>query len=163
MRRIAGGMFLLLELSSVSCNDATEGFAVFRADLSGANEVPAVASAAGGSCGFQLEGGLMRYSVEVHGITGVVGSHIHVGAVGANGPIRVVLYPFPGGPNFSSTVTGDVSGVLMEGSFDAADLTGITFEGLVSAMRSGQAYCNVHTAVNRGGEIRGQIREVTLN
>ena len=163
MRQRIAWALLPLGLLALACNDATENATLFRADLSGANEVPAVSSSAGGSCGFQLEGGQIRYSIEVHGITGVVGAHIHLAPAGVNGPIRVVLFPFPGGPTFTSTPTGAVSGVLMSGTFDATHLTGITFDGLVSVMRSGQTYCNVHTVVNRGGEARGQIQEVSLN
>jgi len=161
--RIVSASLLLLGLLPLACNNATKGFVGFRADLSGANEVPAVSSSAAGSCGFQLEGGQLRYSLEVHGITGVVGAHIHLAPAGANGPIRVVLYPFPGGPNFATTATGPVSGVLMSGTFDATHLTGITLDGLVTAMRSGQTYCNVHTSAHPGGEARGQIQEISLD
>jgi len=163
MRHRIAWAVLPLGLLTLSCNDATEGFVGFRADLSGANEVPAVSSSAAGSCGFQLEGSQVRYSLEVHGITGVVGAHIHLAPAGVNGPIRVVLYPFPGGPNFSSTATGAVDGVLMSGTFDATHLTGITLDGLVTAMRSGQTYCNVHTSAHPGGEARGQIQEISLD
>jgi hypothetical protein len=32
------------------------------------------------------------------------------------------------------------------------------FEELIAKMRSGNTYANVHTIVNPGGEVRGQIR-----
>jgi hypothetical protein len=150
-------------LAALGCNDATEGFVGFRADLSGSNEVPAVSTGAAGTCGFQLEGGQVRYSVEAHGITAVIGAHIHVAPAGTNGPVRVVLFPFPGGPVITTSPTGAVSGVLMTGTFDATHLSGITFEGLVSAMRSGQTYCNIHTTAHPGGEVRGQIQEISLD
>jgi hypothetical protein len=36
---------------------------------------------------------------------------------------------------------------------------GITFDSLYSAMKSGGAYVNIHTATNAGGEIRGVINK----
>jgi hypothetical protein len=69
----------------------------------------------------------------------------------------------------STTATG----VLVEGSNGSTAITGtsedITFDSLLSAIRAGNAYVNVHTSDgdpnttpgapgdNPGGEIRGQI------
>ena len=57
--------------------------------------------------------------------------------------------------------TGTVTGVV-----DAADVIGPADQGIeagslseiLRAMRAGAAYVNVHTQVNQGGEIRGQIK-----
>jgi hypothetical protein len=62
----------------------------------------------------------------------------------------VFLYPGP--------TTGTVNGVLVQGSFTAADMRGITFEQLISEMRAGNAYVNFHTTRYPGGEVRGQTR-----
>jgi hypothetical protein len=51
--------------------------------------------------------------------------------------------------------------VLIQGSFTAADVTGITYDQLLTEMRNGNAYANVHTTAFGGGEIRGQIRSIS--
>ena len=40
-------------------------------------------------------------------------------------------------------------------------LTGMTMGDLVHWMRSGEAYVNVHSTTHPGGEIRGQIEQIT--
>ena len=135
-------------MSLTSCNDATEGQTLWRATLSGGNEVPARATAASGSAGFTLDGDRVFYSIEVSQLNATTMAHIHSGAAGVNGPIRVFLY----GP----TPATDFNGRLVEGSFTAADVTGVTFDTLLEQMRTGQAYVNVHTSLYPGGEIRGQ-------
>jgi len=140
---------LSLTLALASCNDATEGQTLWRATLAGSNEVPARATAATGSAGITLDGDRVFFSVEVNQLGAITGSHIHSGAAGTNGPIRVFLY----GP---TPATDTINGRLAEGSFTAADVTGVTYDTLLEQMRTGQAYVNVHTTLYPGGEIRGQ-------
>lgn len=139
---------LSVGVAGMGCNDATKDQTVFQAQLSPANEVPAHATGASGTAGITLEGTTVRYAIEVSGISGITASHIHSGPVGVNGPVRVFLFHGP--------TTGAVAGRLVEGSFTAADVTGISFDQLLSEMRSGNAYVNVHTTVYPAGEIRGQ-------
>ena len=139
---------LSLTLALASCNDATEGQTLWRATLSGANEVPVRATAATGMAGLTLDGDRVFYSIEVSQLDAITMAHIHSGAAGTNGPVRVFLY----GP----TPATDFNGRLAEGSFTAADVTGVTYDTLLEQMRTGQAYVNVHTTLYPGGEIRGQ-------
>jgi len=161
MRRleIAGLILAAAGLSMAGCGDATDGVAIFQADLTGSGEVPSRSTAADGAVGINVEGNTVHYSIETNSITGVVGAHIHSGAAGTNGPIRIALYPRPG-VNFSDSPTGAVNGVLIQGSFTAADVTGISFDAFLAEMRAGTAYANVHTTAFLGGEIRGQLRQV---
>jgi hypothetical protein len=136
--------------------------------LSGAEEVPARDTKARGTATFHLsaDGQSMSYRLNVANIENVVQAHIHIGAAGANGPFIVFLYPF-------SDPAGRVDGVLATGTFTADDfvnlLEGEPMEVLVAAMRTGNAYVNVHTNDGidppntgpgdfPGGEVRGQIR-----
>lgn len=132
----------------VACNDATEGQTLFRATLAGGNEVPARATAATGSAGFTLDGDTVFFAIEVRQIEAVTASHIHSGAAGVNGPVRVDLFLGP--------VTDTVDGQLVEGRFTAGDVRGVTFDVLLEQMRAGAAYVNVHTTRYPGGEVRGQ-------
>lgn len=161
MRRFkVAGLFLVAAgLVTAGCNDATEGVAIYQADLTGSGEVPSRSTAAEGKVGFNIEGTTVHYSIETNSITGVTGAHVHSGAAGTNGPIRISLYPRPG-VNFSTTPTGGINGILIQGSFTAADVTGISFDALVAELGAGTAYTNVHTSTYPGGEIRGQVRLV---
>ena len=143
---------LLAGFAAVSCTKGTDGLEVLQADLSGSNEVPARNTGATGTAGITIEGQTVHFVVEVHNIQAVSLSHIHSGAAGSNGPVRVNFYTGP--------VTGPLNGILAQGSFTAADVKGVSFDELLSELRSGNAYVNVHSPTFPAGEIRGQTRLV---
>jgi len=124
----------------------------FTATMVGSNEVPAVTTAASGSASLAISGTSLNYTVNVSSITAVTVSHIHVGAAGANGTVRVNLC----GTGAPAPACTSGTGVLATGTATVIS-PGITFDSLVSALRSFGAYVNVHTTANGGGEIRGQI------
>jgi len=156
MRRFGSMFALLLLVSAAACTKGSDNVTVFQSTLTGANEVPPRGTAANGAVGFNVEGTTVHYSIEVHQINSVTGAHVHSGAAGVNGPIRISLYPRPG-VNFATTATGAINGVLIQGSFTAGDVTGVTFDQLLDQMRAGTAYANVHTSTFPGGEVRGQV------
>jgi hypothetical protein len=130
----------------------------FRAHLRGAEQVVPVDTQAQGQALFQLskDGTELRFKIIVANIENVVGAHVHLAPAGANGPIVLPLVGNPFIPDPGLTVNG----ILVEGTATSADLTGPLagdLGALVAAMRSGNAYFNVHTTAFRGGEIRGQI------
>jgi CHRD domain-containing protein len=172
MHRIGGSLGLTLTLALVSgllstgCNDATEGKEFFQADLNGGNEVPPRDTAATGVCGFAVTGDRVDFSITTRGLSsGVVGAHIHLAPAGSNGPVRVpFINPNLAGTNIQTPFVAPDGGILMENSFGGSDVTGgLTLADVLSAMRSGGAYCNIHTANFPGGEIRGQIRAVSVD
>ena len=99
----------------------------------------------------------MRFQIRVAGITGVRMAHIHHAVADSAGPIAVTLFT-------TATPTGPQSGVLAAGSFTATniELPGVSFDSLLSLMRRGRTYVNVHTSANQAGEIRGQIEPVSV-
>jgi hypothetical protein len=144
-------LFLGVGLAASSCGKGSDGLTIWQADLSPANEVPARPIPASGTAGLSFDGTTLTYSVELHDIDSVLFGHIHSGAAGVNGPVRIFLFPGP--------TTGPVNGVLVQGSLTAADMRpGITFEQLISEMRAGNAYVNFHTTQFPGGAVRGQAR-----
>jgi CHRD domain len=140
----------------------------FVTHLTSAEEVPTIDCPGQGQAVFQLsaDGEELRYRLIASNIENVVAAHIHIGPAGANGPVVLFLFgsaPPAGGPQ---------NGVLGEGTATAADLvgplTGQPLSALVTNMRVGNTYTNVHTndgvaPANTGcgdfpgGEIRGQI------
>jgi CHRD domain len=141
--------------------------------LAGDNEVPVRETQGQGQAIFRIsdDGTSVDYKLIASNIDNIFMAHIHLGAVGTNGPIVVWLYPSTAvlpGP-FGS---GRHDGVLAEGTFTAANMVGPlqnhAFSELLAAMRSAGAYVNVHTndgvdGTNTGpgdfpgGEIRGWL------
>lgn len=109
----------------------------FTSDLTGANEVPPVATAATGTGTFCYDSvsKLLEYTVTTTGMSGTSG-HIHAGAPGSPGPI---VFPLAGGPVLWSGVVGP---------FAPAE---------ESLLVSGDLYVNIHSAAHPGGEIRDQL------
>ena len=141
----------------VACSDDDGGTGTdtdFEAVLSGANEVPPVATQATGSATLTIEGQQIVYQVDVQGIENVLFSHIHIAPEGENGPVRLNLCGTDDTPGCSTTDTGTL---VSDSNAVTTGTPAITFDSLVSAIRAGNAYVNVHTTANPGGEIRGQI------
>lgn len=147
----------------------------FGTPLSGDEEVPARATRARGSAIFQLSatGDEVTYQLVVAEIQNVFQGHIHQGPIGANGPIVVWLYPSTA-PVAGPTGGGRIDGVIAQGTFTAANLVGPLagqpLSALLTALRSGNAYVNVHTNDGDmtpntgpgdfpGGEVRGQVEQ----
>lgn len=136
----------------------------FTATLSGAEEVPPVPTTATGDAEFTVSGDQLTYTVNVTNLQNAVVAHIHIAPRGENGPVRLDLCGTAALPACTSG-----TGVLVTATNGTTVGTPpITFDSLLSAMRSGGAYVNVHTNDGQGepntgpgdmatGEIRGQI------
>ena len=137
--------------------------------LIGGVRVP-VESQAQGQAQFRFnDDGTVDFKLIASNIDNVVQSHIHCGAFGANGPIRMWLYPNIGATGTALTgPTGRHDGVLAEGTFNPAGITCPGGQPLLDAIRAGLTYVNVHTSDGvaddpgpagdyPGGEMRGQI------
>jgi hypothetical protein len=53
--------------------------------------------------------------------------------------------------------TGTLNGIVARGSITNANNAGVSLDSLRVLFNNGNAYVNVHTAVNPGGEIRDQV------
>ncbi|MGH9572300.1 MAG: CHRD domain-containing protein [Candidatus Acidiferrales bacterium] len=133
----------------------------FTATLSGSESVPAVNTPAHGTATFELSqnGDSLTYTLSVTDIENVTMVHIHIGPAGKSGPVAVWLYP---SKPPAATKEGKFSGELAKGTITAANLAGPlegkTIADLVTDIKDGNAYVNVHTTAHSGGEIRGQIK-----
>jgi len=116
----------------------------YKANLSGASEVPPVAGGGAGTAQVSVDSATKEISwrVDYSGLSGpLAAAHIHCGAdPGANAGVAV---PLGTAPNLASPLTG--KGALTDAQM--ADLT------------SGKCYVNLHTAANKGGEVRGQLAQ----
>jgi hypothetical protein len=120
----------------------TETVERYTAQLSGAQEVPAVASSGVGNAEilYDVRSGMARWTVRYAGLTGpVTAAHIH-GPAGPdqNAPPHIPLAVAAQG--------GDIRGQLRLDAQQANELS------------SGQWYVNLHTERHPGGELRGQLR-----
>lgn len=138
----------------------------FTATLSGANEVPAVTTPATGTATLSVSGNQITYTINAANLQNAILGHIHLAAAGANGDVRLNLCG-TGDPQPACTSTSGTGVVATGTNGTTVGSPAITFEELLTAMRTGGAYVNVHTfaqgctpgapGCNPGGEIRGQI------
>ncbi len=145
----------------------TAGF-VFRAQLSGYQEVPAVATTGSGSLDLMLSGDAqaVEYELSYSRLQGTVQqAHIHFAQPGVSGSIVVWLCGTATNPGPAGTPTCPQSGTVT-GVFTAANVVAAAssqqlgtgeLAKLIQALRASAAYVNVHTTLSPGGEIRGQI------
>jgi hypothetical protein len=112
----------------------------FKADLSGASEVPPVTTAGKGTATASLDTAskMLTWTVTYSGLSGpATAGHIHgPAAAGANAGVLVPL---------SGSLASPIKG--------SATLT----DAQISDLEAGRTYLNLHTADNKGGEIRGQL------
>jgi hypothetical protein len=113
--------------------------AQLAATLSGASEVPAVGGQGRGMAAITLDKStkMLTWEVTYSGLTGpAAAAHFHgPAAAGANAGVLVPIA---------------VSASPMKGS---ATLT----DAQIADLTAGKWYVNIHTADNKGGEIRGQV------
>jgi hypothetical protein len=112
----------------------------YKASLGGAAEVPPVTTQGKGTAQINLDTATkqLTWRVDYTGLSGPpAAAHIHCGAAaGANAGVAVPL-----GTNLASPIQG------------SATLT----DAQLADLQGGKCYVNVHTAANKGGEVRGQL------
>jgi hypothetical protein len=149
------GMVAVVTLTACDSDDpvAPESPTTFTATMTGAKEKPNPVSPSGnGTATFTLDTQetALTYSITVQNMTSTItAAHIHLGNANVAGGVIVGLVT----PVNGSTVTGTIISSTALG-------LGVSWSSLINLMRNGDAYVNVHTANNPGGEIRGQL-EVT--
>jgi hypothetical protein len=114
------------------------GSGAIKVNLTGSDEVPPLSVPGSGSGTIRVaEDGTVSGSVTTKDVAGTM-AHIHRGAKGTNGPVIVPLdkngdtYTVPAGRKLTAEQLKD--------------------------LKAGNLYVNVHTAKNKGGEVRGQLQ-----
>jgi len=130
-------LVILSSLALAACAGMMSGSTV-NLNLSGAQEVPPVSVPGSGSGSFTIgEDGSVTGSVSTTGVEGTM-AHIHMGARGTNGPVIVPL------TKSGNTYTAPAGAKLNDAQ--------------MQAFKAGNLYVNVHTAKNKGGEVRAQLQ-----
>lgn len=110
-----------------------------KVSLSGSEEVPAVTTSATGTAAIVVkEDKSVTGSVTTKGVEGVA-AHIHLAPAGQKGPPVIAL-----------TKKSDNEWSVPEGSK--------LNDEQYAAYKAGNLYVNVHSAANKGGEIRAQLK-----
>ena len=142
-------------LSSFS-NTSIDVFAKHEqvANLSGQEEVPPVDTQATGMAEFTPvvpNNETVDFNVNATDIQGVTAGHIHQAAQGQNGEVVVPLFTYDT-PQNTVSENGTITAEMLAGPME-----GKTVADLITAMKDGNTYVNIHTEQNPNGEIRGQI------
>ena len=124
--------------------------------LSGKDEVPPTESNASAWAKFQSvdNDSQLSYWVSIIGLKEITGAHVHKGSDGQNGDIVAVLSEAKSaeGGNETISLKGNITKDGLQGPLEGKEVS-----DLVSLMRNGSAYVNVHTNEYKDGVIRGQI------
>ena len=136
---LLGRVSLFVAVLALAACAAMGGDQAVQVRLTGDEEVPPVKTSASGTGSVTVKDDrTVSGTIRTQGVAGVA-AHIHEGAAGQNGPVIVPMEK-----------SGDNEWVTKSGS----KLTESQYE----SFKAGRLYFNVHSAQNKGGEIRGQIR-----
>ena len=110
-----------------------------KVTLTGSQEVPPVTTSAAGTGSIMVApDGSVSGGISTAGIDGTM-AHIHEAPMGQNGP---VIVPFA---KTAENVWSVPAGVKLT-------------DAQLQSLNSGNLYINIHSAANKGGEIRGQLK-----
>jgi hypothetical protein len=154
-------------ISVLATMGLTHAAGVFSAFLSGAEEVPPVATDTFGRARivFNEDDTAAEFMLQVRAGVGITQAHIHCGAPGVNGPIVVFLAGFNSqGYNVDGIFPWISNATVTDSSVIARNATecpmAITnLRDLIALIRAGLAYANVHSLAYTGGVVRGQLVE----
>lgn len=140
----------------------------FETQLSGLHEDPLVLSTTGSgrfTATLDAAGTTLSYELSYAALEGnVLQAHIHFGGNHQSGGIMVFLCSNLGNgpegtqacPAAPATVKGSITSASVIGPAGQGISAG-DFAALLTALRTGTAYANVHSSLYQGGEIRGQV------
>jgi hypothetical protein len=156
---------LTVSVGSATAHDNKHRPEVFHAVLLGMNETPSIATEGSGRFRAVIDEDEQKitFTLTYEDLTGEpFMAHIHLGERHTAGGIMVWLCGTLGGkPACPTTNPAVVTGTITAADVTAIDAQGVVaqnFDQLLTAIRSGDAYANVHTNPTfKAGEIRGQI------
>jgi hypothetical protein len=162
MKRLAVAVGILATMAVAGCGGSNStptspsNITVFTVQLSAANEVPPVTNAENGARGTAVitvnsAANTIDFNVSLTGFTAtsvVNVAHIHPGAAGVSGGVLVSTGLTPG-----TVVLNNGAGTF---SFPGVTVSADIISQILANPQN--FYFNVHTALNGGGAIRGQLK-----
>ncbi|GAA3120807.1 CHRD domain-containing protein [Streptomyces rectiviolaceus] len=151
--------------SSSGSGSSSSGGAIFAASMNGANEVPvqggpAVGDKDGRALEFvEVKGDKVSVTVKWRGTGKPTALHIHQGARGTNGGVKVDFTKLLGKDKGKGKAEGKSKGKRVTGTVKVDDAA--LLEQLKANPNS--FYANLHTAEFPGGAVRGQLHKVTTD
>ena len=121
----------------------------FTCRVDGSQENPPVSTAASGTGSVVINArrDTVKYSSTYQSLSGTLtAAHFHTGPIGVNGPVVKAI-------SGSGPASGSVSGL-----WTTLDPSQPLTRALADSILAGKTYINFHTALNPGGEMRGQVR-----
>jgi hypothetical protein len=176
---LGAGLLSVIVAGVVGAHDRDGGKFRVATALRPSEEVPAVSSVAKGffKATIDTNNETITYELTYDGLEGTPAqAHIHVGQTSVNGAISVYLCtnlalpvvtpaipqppPCPAPP---ATVTGTLTAanVIALATPQPQGIDAGEFDELAKAIRKGLAYANVHSSRFPGGEVRGQIDDIS--
>lgn len=173
---VLGALLSLAVLNTPALADSNRHRNDHDARLSGNQEVPVVVTQGSGRFEMTIapDDSSFDFTLTYEDLEGATAppvtptqAHIHIGQKNVNGGIVVFLctnlVPLPAGvpaPPACPASPGTVTGTRTAADVLPQPIQGIAageLAAVLSALRKGNAYANVHTPVSPTGEIRGQI------
>jgi hypothetical protein len=156
MRRVLSLLFASVLVLLGSAAQAQAQIINCTGNMSGGNENPPLISGSGGpvSVTMDVAAGTIQYLATAFNFpSGLTAGHIHAGAPGVNGP---VVINFVITPNVSNDFA--VQGTATVAGFVARPAQGVnSMEDVAQMLLANQAYVNLHSQINGGGEIRAPL------
>ena len=134
-----------------------------RTRLRGTEEVPPVRTSATATLSASLDEAkkLISFTLEYRNLSASPSAaHIHFGQKRGNGGVDADFCGGGGQPACPAGTSGKITGTIRPANVVDLSAQGIPagdYEGLVYALRTGNAYANIHNAKYPSGELRGQI------
>ncbi len=163
---------VLFAANAVADSSHAKGEAKIKVNLKGFEEVPVVVTSGSGELHLVINeaAGTIAYDLSYENLEGnVTQAHIHIGQKNVTGGIALWLCqtatnPAPAAAGMVPTCpagnSGDVAGTLTADNVIGPTGQAIPAKDLgdvLTAIRAGKAYGNVHSTVVPGGEVRGQL------
>jgi len=142
-------------VASMMMRSARADIVTFTAQLLASNEVPPISNADSGAFGqvvvtLDTSNNTFRFDWSVNSVASpaLILSHIHEGAAGVNGPVRIDSQISPANP---------IPVVAGSATFSRGNLPGAA--DVVQRLLANPAgfYFNIHSTMNPGGVVRGQL------
>jgi hypothetical protein len=157
------GVVFVLGLFALSARGDEGGGNRFRANLVGTEEVPAIFTPGIGEFSARVVGGgtEIQFTLSWANLTTPpLFAHVHIGQKGVNGGVSFFFCGGAAKPACPLSTSGSITGSIV-----AADVLGPMAQGIqpvdlaavLTMMRAGVTYANIHTPVHPAGEIRGQV------